>query len=782
MTSVDLKNKDALDFDLLSDEQIRATLAQYQLALTIDEAKSIQQMLGRPPTIAECVLWSIQASEHCAYKSSKSYLKTLITEGPNVILGAKEDAGIIHIATDNQGEKYGLVMSHESHNHPSQVVPKEGAATGIGGNVRDVSCMGAEVIAVADSLRFGDISLTKTKWVHHGVIDGIASYANPIGVPNISGDVFYHPGYNDNCLVTVVTLGLVKGSDIIHSYAPEASAGFDLILVGKPTDMSGFGGASFASLELDEDKKEQNRGAVQEPNAFLGRMLLKANAQLFKKLSAKNLIDCVGFKDLGAGGVACASVELADHAGMGADVQLDQVHTAIADLPPAVILCSETQERYMWVCPPDLTPMILDHYNQEFAFPKISNGACASVIGKITEGGQYKVSYKGETLVNAKASDITRGIVYDRPHENNIKYEPEPDISPSLDLTEVFKNLLQHVNIASAKLIYEHYDKQVQGRTVIERGMSDAGVIAPFNSDDYPEEIQHTGVALSVACNPRFNDIDPFYGAYNAVIEAMYKLSATGATPEALTDCLCFGNPEKPEHMADFVAAIKGIKFAAENIPLKAYRDHPTPIVAGNVSFYNESKNGAIPASPMISAVGSLKDVRNATHAHFQHEDSIIVLLGERQDECGGSVFYETLGVLGNQLPKPDPKMIASTIYSLTDAISCGLLRACRVITLGGVAITLAKMSFANTIGFAVDIPGSLPNFTKLFSETPGFVLEVHPEKLAQLKSLFAASGVYCKPIGRTSATKTLSFAKALKVDLSLAKELWENGLRENLS
>jgi len=320
MLSSDLNTKSIFDFLALSDNDINELLAKYQLALTINEAKHIQQMLSRPPTLAECVLWSIQASEHCAYKSSKTYLKTLITQGPNVILGASEDAGVIAIATDNQGEQYGLVISHESHNHPSQVVPKEGAATGVGGNVRDVSCMGAEVIAVADALRFGDISLNKTKWIQQGVVDGIASYANPIGVPNIAGDIFFDKGFNTNCLVTVVSLGLVKASNIIHSYAPKNSAGYDLILVGKPTDGSGFGGASFASLELDEVKKAQNLGAVQEPNAFLGRMLLQSNAALFKKLAAKDLIDQVGFKDLGAGGVACASVELANHANMGAEV------------------------------------------------------------------------------------------------------------------------------------------------------------------------------------------------------------------------------------------------------------------------------------------------------------------------------------------------------------------------------------------------------------------------------------------------------------------------------
>jgi phosphoribosylformylglycinamidine (FGAM) synthase-like enzyme len=262
-------------------------------------------------------------------------------------------------------------MSHESHNHPSQIVPYEGAATGVGGNVRDVCCMGAEVIAVADGLRFGEISRQKTSWIQENVVAGIAGYGNPIGVPNLAGDVYFDPGYNENCLVTVVTLGIVRDDHVIHSYAPEQAEDYVFILVGKPTDNSGFGGASFASTELIEEHQEQNKGAVQEPNAFLKRHLLKANYALFEILREKNLIHRVGFKDLGAGGVACASVELAEAGGYGAEIDLEKVPTSMTHLHPSVILCSETQERFMWVVPKDLVDLILTHYNQTFALPDI---------------------------------------------------------------------------------------------------------------------------------------------------------------------------------------------------------------------------------------------------------------------------------------------------------------------------------------------------------------------------------------------------------------------------
>ena len=316
-----------VDFNGLDFKSVQKKLSDLNIPLTPDEAIKIQNdMLGRAPSLAELILFSIQGSEHCSYKSSRNHLKKFVTDGPDVILGAKEDAGVVAVATDKQNRKWCVVMSHESHNHPSQLVPYEGAATGVGGNVRDVMCMGAEVIACTDSFRFGNINNNKTKWIHNGVVDGIAGYSNPLGIPNIGGDIYYNDGYNENCLVTLVTLGIVRDDLIIHSYAPENAEGYDLILIGKPTDNSGFGGASFASLELEEDKKEQNKGAVQEPNAFLERHLLKSTYALFDKLKEKKLINKVGFKDLGAGGIACASVELAETSGYGSEVWMDKIH------------------------------------------------------------------------------------------------------------------------------------------------------------------------------------------------------------------------------------------------------------------------------------------------------------------------------------------------------------------------------------------------------------------------------------------------------------------------
>lgn len=777
-----LAHSEALDFSELSREAIQALLQKNHLVLTVDEALTIQNtILKRPPSLAELVLWSIQGSEHCSYKSSRQYLKTLVTDGPNVILGAKEDAGIVEVARDKQGKRYGIVMSHESHNHPSQIVPYEGAATGVGGNVRDVCCMGAEVIAIADGLRFGEMKRQKTHWIQEGVISGIAGYGNPIGVPNLAGDVYYDSGYNENCLVTVVTLGVVRDDHVIHSYAPKNAENYVFILVGKPTDNSGFGGASFASTDLVAENKESNKGAVQEPNAFLKRHLLKANYALFDILREKKLIEKVGFKDLGAGGVACASVEIADAAGYGAEIDLEKVHVSLSHLHPSVILCSETQERFMWIVPPEYVDLVLTHYNQTFALPDISCGAKASVIGKIRHDGLYVVKHHGEEIVRAKASDVTKGILYDRPLKASNKIFSEPNLSAPNDFNEILLKLLAHENIASRAPIFERYDKQVQGRTMIEAGMADAGVMQPFNEEKYPEEVRQTGIALSLDQCPRYNKISPYWGAVNAVVEAVRNVACVGALPQAITDCLCFGNPEKPEQLWELTESVRGIKDACQAVSLKEFKGASLPVISGNVSLYNESTSGAIPASPMISCLGNMPDVDCAITKHFKRTDSLLVLIGERKDECGGSVYYELLGELGANVPKPDLSQIASEIHALYDAIQQKLILSAHDISDGGLAVALAEMSFEKNIGATLDIPGHLPFIKKLFSETGGFILEIAKNKLAAFHKVFAYYHVPVFLVGHTTEEPCLKIENGISLDIKEAKNAWENGLREKL-
>ncbi len=788
--------QEILELKNLTDEQVRGLLKKHNLGLTVAEARKIEtEILKRPMTLTEATVWSIEGSEHCSYKSSRQHLKQLPTDGPNVILGPKEDAGIVEIARHN-GERYGIVMSHESHNHPSQIVPYEGAATGIGGNVRDVLCMGAKVIALADPLRFGDISLNKSKWIAGGVVSGIGGYGNPIGIPNLAGDVYFSSGFNENCLVNVVTLGLVKESEIIHSAAPQGAgeAGYDLILIGKPTDNSGFGGASFASFELDEQAKEKNKGAVQEPNAFLKRHLLESTYDLFKFLKAKKLLDQVGFKDLGAGGVLCASVELVDAGGYGASIDLEKVHVSMANLPPQVALTAETQERFMWIASPTVTPLIVSHYNEKWALPKVSDGAQASIIGKVTVGGQYIVNYQGEKIVDARASDITEGLRYDRAiKEPNQKNQEPPRLrsGQANNYNEILLKILAHENIASRACVYEKYDKTVQGLTIIEAGQADAGVMSPLIDQDAPEEIKNVGIALSVDSNPFYSRISPYWGAVNSVVEACRNVAAVGARPWAITDCLNYGNPEKPEQMWQFTEGVRGVAEACKGIHLKGYKNSPLPVISGNVSLYNESKGQPVDPSAVIACLGKLPDYHKAITMEFKQADSTIMLIGQRKDELGGSVYYQLHGELGANVPQPDFKEVENQIYAVTDLIDNGLLLSCHDISDGGLSVAIAEMCFGgngkNRIGCDIQLDKvatrDCSSVQKLFSETGGFVLET--KNVDKVKEICQKYKVDIIEIGKTNNQGLMikdSDEKIIDLKIEQMAEKWLNGLRDKLN
>ncbi|HLD71544.1 MAG TPA: AIR synthase related protein, partial [Candidatus Peribacteraceae bacterium] len=344
-----------LPFSASSDAEVAALLKKHRIGLTVEEARKICMMLKRDPTLTEATIWGVQGSEHCSYKSSRRFLKTFTTTGKHVILGPGEDSGIVAITDAPKGKRWGLVISHESHNHPSQIVPFEGAATGVGGVVRDVVCMGARVIGALDMLRLGDLQSEESRTIAKEVTRGIAGYGNPLGVPNLGGDTVFDASYNSNCLVHAAAVGIVREDEIIHSGVPEEAAeiGYDIIVIGKPTDRSGFGGASFASASMEADKKEQNSGAVQEPNQFLERHLLASTYALFDWLAASKNLHRVSFKDHGAGGNVCATVEQVAGREFGADIDLEKVHVAIKDLPPEVIGCAETQERLCWVVHPE---------------------------------------------------------------------------------------------------------------------------------------------------------------------------------------------------------------------------------------------------------------------------------------------------------------------------------------------------------------------------------------------------------------------------------------------
>jgi phosphoribosylformylglycinamidine synthase len=401
-----------LDFTGSDAEKI---LKQHHIPLKKDEARELQSQLGRSMTLTEAHVFGIQLSEHCSYKSSRNFLKTLPTKGENVLLGPAEDSGVIKVFSEN-GEDYAITVTHESHNHPSQIVPYEGAATGVGGVMRDILCMGSRPVGCLDELRFGESEKNWQRNIAREVVEGIAGYGNPLGVPNGGGDVFFDAGFNENCLVNVTGIGVLRASELIHSYVPPEAAEekWDILIVGKPTDNSGFGGASFASdtFEKDDDL-EAKKAAVQEPNPFLERHLIASILDLFEMLKEKGTYDKIACKDLGAGGVVCATVEITDGAGFGADIYLEKLHT-VGNFPPYVFACSETQERFCFACHPSLTSELVDHFEKKWELGKIAEHAGISVIGTVRADGQYRMTHQGQILCDAPASLITQGISYNR--------------------------------------------------------------------------------------------------------------------------------------------------------------------------------------------------------------------------------------------------------------------------------------------------------------------------------------------------------------------------------
>lgn len=779
------------DFSQLSDKELTKVLKGHNIGLTVGEARHITEMLGRTPTLTEATLWGIQGSEHCSYKSSRRYLKKLPTKAPNVILGPGEDAGIVEIAKI-KGDRYGLIVGHESHNHPSQIVPFEGAATGVGGCVRDIACMGGRVIASMDPLRFGDIKKNEPRQIAEGVVEGIGGYGNPIGIPNLGGDVYFNDGYNENCLVNVVSAGIIRESQIIHSYVPKTAAAekWDIIIVGKPTDNSGMGGAAFASGALEESEKEKNKGAVQEPNPFLKRHILISTYGLFHILQKKKLIKKVSFKDMGAGGITCSTVEQVAKAGLGARIDLGKVNVAIPDMEPSVIGCAETQERFTWMCHPSLTRMIVDHYNKKWDLPSVADNAGAFVIGKVKEGN-YVLEYRGEEYVNSSSKDITEALSYNRPFKAPKTKFQEPKLGEPRSYVKAILDLLDSENIASRKPFYERYDKQVQGFTVVEAGVADAGVLAPLIDEKVPAKAKKVGVALSTDGNPRYGLIDPYHGAVNAVIESMRNVAAVGAYPQAITNCLNYGNPEKEEQMWELYEGIRGITKACSEMKLKNHKQYPTPVISGNVSLYNETKKGHIPPSAIICCIGKIDDYNKAITMQFKAPRSTLYLLGDRKDELGGSEYYRLKKELGANVPKANFKDALAEIYALTDTVEEGVVTAAHDISEGGMAVTLAEMSFGGwgegRVGAQVDLSKvpqkNLRPDKKLFSETGGFIVEVPAGKEKKFLEFCSKNKAKVTEIGSTTKKSHLVFRNGSKVlaDIKVEKaaNTWLNGLRD---
>lgn len=744
------------------------------IALRPDELRRIAENLGRDPSVVELHAFDAQWSEHCSYKSSRHLLRALPTSGPAVVLGPSEDSGILHFGEHN-GERYGIVVAHESHNHPSQVVPFEGAATGIGGIVRDVVCMGAEVIAVADPLRFGRIVPgSHQRYVAQSVVDGIGAYGNAIGVPNLAGDVYFDEGFDDNCLVNVVALGLVKEAEIVHSYAPRNADGWDIVLVGKATDASGFGGASFSSVTLDAADEESNKGAVQVPDPFLKNVLMRASYRVFALLREKKIT--AGFKDLGAGGIMGCSAEICSAGGYGAQIDLERVNVAIDGLPPEVVAIGETQERFIWALPPEITAAVLHIYNEEFTLPQIAHNARAVVIGKMTAEKRYVMREAGNVVMDVDIDFLTGSIRDDLPHHEIATPEPSDGrpLVTGMPFGEVLERVLAHHDVASREPLYRRYDRAVRGRTVVARGEGDAGVLAPISGSKL-------GMAVAVAGNPRYGGIDPRLAAEHAVYESVRSVCAVGARPTGLTDCLNFGNPRKPEHYGELVAAIAGLATAA--------REFEMPFVSGNVSLYNESAGGkAVPASPVVACVGTLSDISCVVTMSLKQPGSVLYLIGHPQGALGGSVVLDVLGRHDRTLPRIAYEPVQRQHDFLWQAMQSRLVRSAHRVSNGGLIVAVCEMAFSTMhcghtgIGVQIDDPwqwthGALGELEALFNEAGGFAVEVAAKDVDAFEGLADnVDGVY--EIGVTVEHPVLSLRNEA-FDLSHLYDVWRRPLAE---
>ncbi|MFQ5510717.1 MAG: phosphoribosylformylglycinamidine synthase subunit PurL [Candidatus Krumholzibacteriia bacterium] len=753
-----IRKQDTVALDDPHDARLREYLAGQNISLKPNELEQVRSLLGRNPTPVELHIFNIMWSEHCSYKSSKGLLRSLLpTQAPHVVLGPGEDAGIVRFH-EKDGKTYCLVLAHESHNHPSQVLPVEGAATGIGGIVRDVYCMGAEVIGCLDPLRFGDPggpNAGRVRDIVRGVVEGIAQYGNALGVPNYGGDTYFDASFDDNCLVNVVAVGVVAEEDIIRSRAPAAAGKtpHDIVLIGKPTDASGFGGAAFASERLSGDEAEEKQEAVQIPDPFLKRVLAEATRVVLAEAKGGG-VD-IGFKDLGAGGISCAVSEMAQAAGVGAVLDLGAVSKSSVNLADEVIACSETQERYAMIVPRDFTRRVCEIYNDEFELPHLYTGAGAYVIGHTTTEKRFKLESGDNLVCDAGVDVITTGIEYERQKKAR---PPSPHTRPSTPATdppldEALVGLLSSANVADKSILFRHYDSEVRGRAVLRPGEADAAVAVFLPGETL-------GVATAVGGNSSLGRLDPYLGGVWAVLEAARNVACAAGMPLAVTDCLNYGDPEDPHVFWEFAEGVRGVSDACRGLHLSGDPSDVLPVVSGNVSFYNQSGEGEpIAPTPIVACAGRVDDVSKSRGMAFREAGSRIVLLGELHDRLGGSE-YARLFATGYVLepPRPDLKMENGILRALLDGFGEEVILSAHDISHGGLLVTLSEMVMKSApfdLGCRIDFGGGFggdsPAGAFLFSEYGGVVVEVDADKWPVFQDVLARNEAKWLDLGATT-------------------------------
>ncbi|MDK2782420.1 MAG: phosphoribosylformylglycinamidine synthase subunit PurL [Thermococcaceae archaeon] len=701
------------------------------------EEKIIREKLGREPNEVEKSMLEIMWSEHASYKSSRKWLKLLPTENEHVILGPGEDAGVVKF-----DENTAIVVGIESHNHPSAVEPYGGAATGVGGIVRDILCMGARPIALLDPLRFGPLEKERNRYLFEYVVKGIADYGNRIGVPTVGGETEFDESLDGYTLVNVACIGIMHPSELIHSYVEES--GLLLVLVGNKTGRDGIHGVTFASEELSENAEEEDRSAVQIPDPFTEKLLIEATIEAVKRGKIKAL------KDLGGGGLTCASSEMAGKKGFGAIIYADRVPQREPNMTPTEVMISESQERMLFaVRKEDLKEItkIFEKYELEW-----------TVVGEIIEEPRYIVYWNSE-----KVADLPIDLLTEVP---TIEWEAKPynierDVeTPEIGLKEAFFKVLSSPNIASKEWIWQQYDHEVQGRTVLKPG-KDAAVLK-INDE--------CGLAFVSDGNPSYSYLNPYHGAMGAVAEVVRNLASVGAKPLALVDNLNFASPERPEVYWSFIETIKGLADAARAFNL-AY-------VSGNVSFYNEVGNRPIKPTPVVAGLGKVR-LENFMTMDFKDEGDLIAIVGITKKELGGSELYRVLNINGGVAPRVELERERKNVEGVLKAIELGLIKAVHDVSKGGIAVALAEMALSGNIGFEVDI-SKVPVETKLnpieimFSESHGrFIISFEEKNLEKVKALFDEFAV----IGKVGGTKFVFRCgeELVSMELETAREIYNS-------
>ena len=723
-----------------------------ELGLREDEYLRIREILGRRPTAAELAMYSVMWSEHCSYKSSKVHLRQFSELPQNTPLGKMlagigENAGVVDI-----GQGYAVTFKVESHNHPSFIEPYQGAATGIGGIVRDILAMGARPIAVMDPLRFGPLNDPDTKRVLPGVVAGIGGYGNCLGLPNIGGEVVFDSSYSSNPLVNALCVGVLRHEDLHTAHA--SGVGNRVILYGARTGGDGIGGVSVLASESFDETGPAKRPSVQVGDPFMEKLLIECTLELF----AAEVVS--GIQDLGGAGLSCATSELASAGDGGMHVHLEKVPLRDDTLTPEEILMSESQERMMAI----VEPKHLEEFFKICAKWDVE----AVDIGEVTADGRLVIDYRGERVCDVPPRSVAHdGPVYERPFARpswqdelqSQSAESLPRPQSGNELAETVVRLISSPNYADKSWITNQYDRYVRGNTVLSPP-ADAGIIRI-------DEESNLGVAVATDCNARFVQLDPYHGTQIALAESYRNVAVSGSRPLAVTDCLNFGSPEDPDVMWQFAEATRGLKDACAVLGI--------PVTGGNVSFYNQTATNPILPTPVVGVLGVIDDVSQRIRPGFQATGEYILLLGETRPEFSGSAWAEVVHQhLGGLPPQVDLEAERSLAEFFVYAAKAEILMSAHDLSDGGLAVALVESMLVNGVGATVELEDP---FVDLFSEsTARAIITVKPEHHQAVMDLIDSFDLQVRPIGVTGSS-AFTLANEFSLELAELKNQWSNTL-----